>query len=496
MKNRIMLLVFLLLAVGLPTYGQMSVEATDCVGGYLDNYEAECGYVILPEDRTQPDGAVVRIAYALLHSRSSTPAPDPIVYLIGGPGSHLITSVADQGTGPMINAWLAQRDVILIDQRGIGLSQPSLACPELDDLQFAADVSEDEAESAIMDAVAACGDRLTAQGLDLSTYTTVANADDMADVPLALGYEQANYLGLSYGSQVVFQIMRRHPEQVRTAIIEGASPPDVNVVLEEGPSFEHALREVFAACAEDSTCAAAYPQLEDITFSLIEQLDEQSISYSYTDPTTGDTSENYVSGRALLHEFHSRLYYPQDVGLFPLVVYAIAGGQVDVLVPFAANSSALDGPSYNTSGAHFVYWCGDYTLSATRAAYDDQIATLPPALQPFYVDVIEDDLQNCGQWDVTMPPRGSQEAVVSDIPTLFLSGRFDPITPASFADHAMQTLSTAYHYVFPTMGHGVGSSSNRCGINIIQQFLADPLTEPDASCVGREPDIDFVLPRP
>ncbi|MAU12065.1 MAG: hypothetical protein CL607_19740 [Anaerolineaceae bacterium] len=60
MKNRIVLLVFLLLAV--PIDAQVSVEATDCVGGYLDNYQAECGFVILPEDRAEPDGAVVRIA--------------------------------------------------------------------------------------------------------------------------------------------------------------------------------------------------------------------------------------------------------------------------------------------------------------------------------------------------------------------------------------------------------------------------------------------------
>ena len=71
--------------ITLPDVGY-AYEAYDCPFDTLFFDEITCGYLLVPEDRTQPDGPVIELAVAVLKSYSDAPKPDPILYLEGGPG--------------------------------------------------------------------------------------------------------------------------------------------------------------------------------------------------------------------------------------------------------------------------------------------------------------------------------------------------------------------------------------------------------------------------
>ncbi|MFN8374785.1 MAG: alpha/beta fold hydrolase [Anaerolineae bacterium] len=470
-------------------------ERTPCSFDFPQRYHVECGFLVAPLHRDQPGSERTRIAAAILHTSSEQPQPDPVVFLVGGPGSWLIQGAAEQGLGPMIERWLRERDVILMDQRGIGESQPELACPEVDNLDTRAARSEDEAEAALMTAISACAARLTAENVDLSAYNTLENADDAADLPKALGYEQANYYGLSYGSFVVLNVMRRHPEVVRSVILEGVTAPDINPALHFGEAFEHALREMMAACAEDAACAAAFPDLETVTFALIEQLNAVPVSVMLTDPQTGQEVEAHIDGRSLIATLASQFYYPANVYLMPAALYAIAAQQLEVVRPFLQSQLVnTDEPNYSTTGAFYAYRCSDNVVNELDTSFEQGLQLLHPALEAYYRDAYEDIVQNCGAWNVPPAAPEALDPVVSDIPTLMLSGRFDPVTPATYAEHVLETLSHGYHFVFPTMGHGVVASSNRCGVRIVAAFTEAPDSGPDASCIDQEAPIQFLIP--
>ena len=96
----------------------------------------------------------------------------------------------------------------------------------------------------------------------------------------------------------------------------------------------------------------------------------------------------------------------------------------------------------------------------------------------------------CGLWRAKARPALANAPVESDIPALLFSGNFDPITPSSYADQAQETLSAAFSYVLPHVGHGV-LRSDRCAVRMAKAFIADPASEPDSSCIANTRTIDF-----
>ena len=83
--------------------------------------------------------------------------------------------------------------------------------------------------------------------------------------------------------------------------------------------------------------------------------------------------------------------------------------------------------------------------------------------------------------------------VASDLPTLLLSGTFDPITPSTFADDAADLLANATTVTQDGRGHGIWFG-NSCIAGIVQHFVADPLRTLDTSCADVGVPVDWAAP--
>ena len=165
--------------------------------GLVEGKDVRCGFLVVPEDRSQPKGHTIRLAVAIFKTPNPNPAPDPLLVLGGGPGEPLLATA-----GPMINAnsfafFAPGRDVILLDQRGAGYSQPSLNCQTNETVQ-------------------ACHDRLVKEGINLNAYTTLEDAADVHDLVRALGYQQVNLEGDSYSTRLALTVMRLYPADLRS----------------------------------------------------------------------------------------------------------------------------------------------------------------------------------------------------------------------------------------------------------------------------------------
>jgi pimeloyl-ACP methyl ester carboxylesterase len=153
----------------------------------------------------------------ILHSPNAEHSPDPLVMAQGGPGGSTIDFFGAVMTGGLGTQFLAQRDIILIEQRGTFYAKPNLVCDEFLTSNLAVldqTLSVPETDNLNLAAAGACYDRLTAEGINLSAFNSVENAADVPMVISALGYSEYNYYGVSYGTMLAQHLMTPTPPRI------------------------------------------------------------------------------------------------------------------------------------------------------------------------------------------------------------------------------------------------------------------------------------------
>jgi pimeloyl-ACP methyl ester carboxylesterase len=465
----------------------------------LDSGQLRCGFVSVPEDRAEPGGRKGELAVVVARSAAPSPAPDPIVILSGGPGDALIDSYLPylQRIGA-VSALLERRDVVLFDQRGTGRSRPLLDCPEYEEatsatLMFDQSALEDSQE--IVAALRVCHDRLIARGEDLTAYTSAASAQDVRDVMTALGYEQWNLYGVSYGARLAQTALRDAPEGIRSAILDSVVPVAKDLVAEFGRNFEHSLTVLFETCAADARCEAAFPDLESDLFALLERFEAAPLTVSAVSPDTGEEVTIVVTGERLLLGLHSALYDAELISVLPLLISLTASGDTGLLAAAAADIAT--GPLVAEAMNNSVE-CGEEAPFLTPEVLADGAAGVRAEIQAIADDVVvRQTLDTCSFWSAAAPSPLENEPVVSDVPTLVLAGALDPITPTYYSRGVADLLPRGRYFEFRGFGHGVlGTASTetampRCAARLINSFLDDPTGPLDESCVAALPPIRF-----
>lgn len=445
----------------------------------------ECGYVTLPERHDNPEGTLIRLPVAIRPATSAVARLDPLFLAQGGPGGSAFEIFSLLVPNTEI---AAERDIVIFNQRGTQYAEPDLTCTELFDAtpEMLAATAE-EADALYVAALEACHERLVAEGIDLSAYNSLENAADVEGIRQALGYDDFNFYGVSYGTLLGLHLMRDFPDHLRSVILDSVVPTNINFVLESPQSEDRVYDELFASCAAAAACAAAYPDLEARYFALIEQLDENPVTLTLRDPETNETAEALLDGTGL-RELMFQLFYVANFGAaFPKVVSELEAGDytyLEEMWPLFAFDRSI------SQGMYYSVICAE---DADFQAADG----LDGNLRPLVAATVEDDLQlfleTCERWMVDELNAAVDEPVHSDIPTLLLSGRYDPITPPEFAAAAAESLSNSYHVVYERGSHGV-AFQDPCINNIIQDFLNSPGEEPSTACLESTGFEEFTPP--
>jgi pimeloyl-ACP methyl ester carboxylesterase len=239
----------------------------------LRGVELKCGYVEVPEDRAKPTGRRIPIHFVRARATGKHPQPDPVLVLGGGPGLH-----ATRGARGVIQAsreGLELRDLIVVDQRGTGSSNP-LDCHEHEG--GGADVIQSVFERDFFDASSykTCRDKLSKYA-DLTQYTTTASVEDLEALRKALGYRTFNLRGGSYGTRWALEYIRRHPQSIRSAVLFGVAPTSELLVERVARDFENSLETLFDACEVDPACAKTYPQFRKQFHQVLERVRKQPV---------------------------------------------------------------------------------------------------------------------------------------------------------------------------------------------------------------------------
>jgi pimeloyl-ACP methyl ester carboxylesterase len=432
----------------------------------------------------------MRLAVAVVPAKSDDPSTDPLLMLAGGPGESALSAFIPLLALPGFDALWADRDIVLIEQRGTKYSAPFLQCANMLSVKLeimAQNLHKEEEDALRLHAWELCRDEFLASGVDLAAYNSLENAADVMAVADALGYDQVNLFGGSYGSLLAQHVMRDYSKRVRAAILSDISPLEhAPNMLYKAHSMDRSLRLLFQQCAADEACSQAYPDLENVYWSLISQLDETPATLQIVDPNTGASHDLILTGDRLVALTRNLLYITALLPDLPGAIYDMAEGDFSLLELIEARFLfGLD----LADGMYTSVVCAE--LADFEAFEQADIEGLYPPVVKVIEDLLDEVmLQPCPVWGVELLGDALDQSLVADIPTLMLSGEFDPTVPPRLAQIAAKGLDNAYLYTFPGTGHGALTGSD-CARAMAVDFLADPSRAPDTACLEAMPGLAF-----
>jgi pimeloyl-ACP methyl ester carboxylesterase len=439
--------------------------------------DALCGTVTVFENRHTAIGRQIHLRVVVLPSLAPTPSEDPLFFLAGGPGQ-AATQLASQ-VRVFFRDVQRTRDIVLVDQRGTGKSNPLNCRANASSLQELTEGSE-----AALERLRRC---LAGYNADVRLYTTGIAMDDLDDVREFLGYDRINLYGGSYGTRAALVYVRQHGTHVRSMVLDGVAPTDMRLPLFTARDAQAALDKALAACETDPACRQAFPAMPTRVRSLVARLEQHLEKVRVVHPRTGVAENVVVDARLVSSILFSALYSPLTASLVPALVERAE--QNDFQGLFALALAGEDVGENMSIGMQLSVLCSE-DVSRVSA---DELAT-ETAATVFGMHLIGSQLDACAIW-----PKGTVHAdyyrpIVSDVPALVLSGDVDPVTPPGWGVSVVKHLSRGAHIVLPSTGHGVVSTP--CGNRLVSDFLeqgsADGLNTACVASVRRPPF--FVTP--
>ena len=430
-----------------------------------------CAAIEVPENRATGQGRRITLRVAILPSTGAERAPDPLFVLAGGPGAAATRYIRGYLRDPL----RSRRDIVFMDQRGTGGSH-LLECPFY--------LPEDTARGVFpdfmpVDRVRACRARLE-KAADLAAYTTAASIEDLDEVRRALGYGRINLEGSSYGTRLAMEYVRRYGAHVRTVMLDGVVPPSLVMPDGFGRAAQQALDGILQECEASAECAAAFPDIRRRAAEVFARLDREPAVV----PPTGSRPAMTMTRDNVAEAVRYLTYTTRNASRVPLLLHRAHGGDFSGLASFLLTyrgNGLFDGLYLSITCAEDVPY-----LPADAAARDRDTY-----LRDYR---IRQQRAACAEW-----PRGAapatRDVVRSDVPTLLITGMFDPVTPPTFNDIVARGLRHHLNLKVPGAGHSPdGSTAVGCIDRIKTAFVEQGTTAGvDTSCIASARRAGFAL---
>ncbi len=440
---------------------------------------ARCGQYRVRENRDDPHSKELQLHVAVIPALRLKPAADPLFLLSGGPGqaaSDFYLSVA-----PAFARIRRDRDLVLVDQRGTGRSN-RLDCELPDDSEFVV-LDPQKLQAAVQECLAALPG-------DPRYYTTSIAVRDLDDVRAALGYRTLNLYGISYGTRVAQHYMRRYPDRVRTAILDGAVPAEIALGPDVAIEAQRAIDSTLQRCTRDEACAGKFPDISAQFAALQAKLRQDPVKLSIPHPLTGALTSTTLDEARFGAAVRLLSYADETVSTLPLMIHEAQS----LRDPQALTAQYLrvesDVAEQIAEGMHFAVVCSE---DAPR--WEQQNVSEEQLAKTYLGTAFMRGMRAvCEKW-----PRGPVDPdfgapLQSSVPTLILSGSNDPVTPERYANEIMKGLRNAKHVVAAGQGHG--QLATGCIPRLTTEFIAvGSPTALDDQCVRNIRPTPFMLSR-
>jgi pimeloyl-ACP methyl ester carboxylesterase len=445
----------------------------------LTSIAARCGMLKVPENPAQADGPTIELRVAVVPALNRRATAAPLFVLAGGPGqaaTDLYSSYA--GAFARVNR---NHDIVLLDQRGTGRSAP-LSCNYPDDWQGGRRPTDEmpQLRQATLTCLAKFGDRVR-------YYTSSVAVGDLDRVRTALGYARIDLYGSSYGTRVAELYMRRYPQWTHAVVLDGVTYPEQAIGPDTPSDGERALNLIVARCEGAPDCAAAYPELRKDLDILRHRFGPERQALAVSDPSGGLPLQIEFNRNMLNAALRFLSYNATEASLLPTLLHQGATGNLAPLASQTIMMARQVGDSLASGMQNSVICSEDEPLFA--ASNIDRLRIAQTYQGSDQLDALA---EICKIW-----PRGPVDpdlhsALLSDVPTLLLSGDADPVTPPDDAARAARGLRHHRHLVLSGEGHGQVATG--CVPKLIAQFLNDAVAETlDATCLEQHHPAAFFV---
>ena len=443
--------------------------------GFID---ADCANWSQPLDPENPKSEPLELFVAKLKATSPTPLNDPLLIINGGPGGSSIDLLVDLASLNFFQKILNKRDIIVLDQRGTGRSSP-LHCDELVDNQLQIENKD------VKLLTKKC---LAELSFDPKYFSTAAAIKDIEALKTQLGYSAMNIYGVSYGTRVSVEYARLYPGSVRSLILDGVVPPTLALGPDVAINSQRALDNVFTQCEAAPPCKKAFPDLRNQFKQLTKTLKQKPILTEIRKPKSGEITELKLEYEHLALVVRMSLYNPEMRSLLPLLIHRAAFDK-DFSGIAASASQLLDQVTQSISnGMHNAVVCTEDV-----PFYRDEDGLILDSKSTYMGDEFYQGLIDiCSVWPEGVSDKNIKQPFVSTIPSLILSGEFDPVTPPGYGELLAKTLKNSMHLIGEGQGHGL--ITRGCIPGIISDFILDPQIENlETDCIKHIQPVPFFV---
>lgn len=454
----------------------------DVPATWAAEHRVDCGWLHVAESRGKPDSRMLRLWVAIAKADQPGTNADPILYIHGGPGyatvDYFFPNFPKGKTWP---AFRKTRDIVFFDQRGTGRSGPTFCADLGKTLQAVQQASPPPRESLDQSkaAFAACRPKMLAEGFDFAAYNSTATVEDAEDLRRALGIAQWNVYGISYGSLVGLEYLRRHPGNVRTAILDSLFPPNSPFGAEQITSTALGYQALQRACSQDADCHRRFPDILGTLQQAVARLNATPLPRPAGGRITGDSLRSAI---------WSMLVRTKTAPWVPLAVERAATGDADVIHKLDALFGGTGGFGDYSHGQAVAANCYEVIGGSTTESMRAAMLRYPYLAARDAIASEYDEL--CAAWQTQRAPLEFHAPVHSTVPVLLYGGEFDPATPYDDAVLANKNLPNSTLVFVPGASHAAFALDD-CTRGIAHAFMAEPTRGPDLACLQRLPAVVF-----
>jgi len=423
------------------------------------------GTIEVFEDQINKAGKKIPLNVFLFPSYQTDPINSVFVDYAGGPGVPNNLFVPYYEKEGFSSSFREIRDVLIIDKRGTGAS--AITCDAMETIPLPLEYYFYDT-----DLVTDCLNEIQDK-VDLSNYNTTAQVEDLEVVRKWLGIEKYDFHGISYGTRIGLELIRKYPDVVNSAILTGAVPPDFGITQFVDLEIERVLKKLISRCQTDTICDSHFPNFKNQLYGLRKGLKDSPVLYTYLDNESKKQYEIHFTDSVFLGMVANMVSFGTRLERLPLIIDEVASGNFSPLIEANLSSLQLALP------LHLSQFCPEESNRYPIQNLEDLDTLFTKGFAALTTEV-----KGCKVWQQLPSPDWLSKSIGGNTPLLLFSGEDDVLTPPRMNASVHKLFPNSLHVVFKNQGHTYTDWS--CWDNLVYQFLENngDIHQLDTTCIG------------
>lgn len=438
-----------------------TIEPCACKVVFEEGLEGQCGYLVVPENRTKPTKRQIKIPYIYVRNPEVS-AKNTTPYSTGGPGYSTIGNYTKISKSM---PFLRFGSFVAFNQRGTKNSIPCLECNEVNAAIKNSYQNNQNKDSLVNLAVTRCRKKLTKEGNDLSAYSTYESAADIADLIKVLKLDSVVLFGVSYSGGLMQTVANLYPNHIKGLILSSPLPSFVNFEEHALFSYQNAMDKIFEKVKTDSVWNLKHRNLKARFEEYFEGINGKKFTINFK-PDSNTYAINYTKNE-LLSQIIDNVNTNSWKNVPEMIENMIAGNHQMYVQSFLHN--VWQGNNSIAYGERYSVYCGEQIAFTDKNLMAKQ-AKLMPWWKGYEFNSPSPAMCDC--WKIEPETKIQKQTVLSNIPAMIVAGELDPDCPVYYSRLMAYNMPNAQSFIIKNNGHMPGLMVD--GFELPKYFFENP----------------------